>query len=817
MDSRSPGGKFSITGQVADFSVDRVRFCRPERIGQAVVKLFAHRREVPLALPTQSSQRIFRFGTFEFDLWTGELRKDGIRLKVQGQPLKVLVMLLDRPGELVTRAQLREGLWSHDTFVDFERGLNTAVNRLRSALSDSAEDPRFVETVGSRGYRFIASVTGKDRIGLNSITERPGSLGHVDVWPADHGDTKSYPPNAIGVGTPSGQVPIAQRNWKNIAAIVLAVIVSAVVSDFSVHRWTFRPRSPDFESLRFTKLTTSGRVEDVAISSDGQYIVYAQRDHDGAGLWLRHMASGSEVQILPSEEIDFRGLTFSPDGNFIYFVRTRKDTGSFKDLYAMPVFGGASRLLAKDIDSSVSFSPDGHRFVYTRGIGPPDSNEIRIANADGSEDHLIATLAGTSGNFQAGAAWSPDGRAIAVSLMLRGQRSGYVLDSVSADNGTVQEVFWNPGVIGRPVWLPESNKVLIEIDDASGRGQLWAVTVPQSERRRVTNDLANWGIRIDSTSDAKNVVAVQWSLSANLWRVEAAKPYAAHQITSGETPMIAAAPGPVGKILAVSGDGQLWIMKRDGSERRPFTNFRDVAPPVMCGHFAVLTTYQAGTAEGSQAEMAGTKATKMAAGRLVVQRSYQMGLASIVRTDADGLNATMLANGLVYSPTCSADGNSLFYVSTGDPQKIFQMSLEGGEPSLVGEIPGPTIRGTLQVSPDGQFLAFPYDVYVPKPSIKLAVMSAKRHSLIKTFDPPPGIYRESCLRWSPSGKGLQYLLTVGDTTNIMEQPIAGGPPRQITKFVSGRIFDFNWTPEGKELLLSRGEVSSDVVLVRDLH
>src|SRR4029077_1918683 len=116
----------------------------------------------------------------------------------------------------------------------------------------------------------------------------------------------------------------------------------------------------------------------------------------------------------------------------------------------------------------------------------------------------------------------PDGQTIAVSLMLRGKRSGYVLDSVSAVAGTVREGCWNAGVVGRPRWLPESDKVLVDVDDATGRGQLWTITFPQGQRRRVTNDLANWGIRIDATRDTKEVVAVQWSLSANLWEVTAA-------------------------------------------------------------------------------------------------------------------------------------------------------------------------------------------------------------------------------------------------------------------------------------------------------
>jgi len=123
----------------------------------------------------------------------------------------------------------------------------------------------------------------------------------------------------------------------------------------------------------------------------------------------------------------------------------------------------------------------------------------------------------------------------------------------------------------------------------------------------------------------------------------------------------------------------------------------------------------------------------------------------------------------------------------------------------------------MRVSPDGRFLAFPYDQERPKPLSKLAVVSAQTGEIVKTYDAPGGIYRESCLRWSPDGKGLQYLLTKGDVTNLWDQPLSGGPPHQVTKFNADRIFDFNWTADGKELLLSRGEIISDVVLLTNLR
>jgi DNA-binding winged helix-turn-helix (wHTH) protein/tetratricopeptide (TPR) repeat protein len=173
-------------------------------------KIIAPRRqEVLVAVRAQPSERFFRFAAFEVDLWTGELRKNGTKLKVQEQPLKVLAMLLARSGELVTREQLREGLWSNDTFVDFDRGLNTAVNRLRAALNDSAENPRFVETVGRRGYRFIASVKNYRPGEPRTALKQSAPAERVYEWPDDK----------IGSSTPSVEdgetsrtaIPIASR------------------------------------------------------------------------------------------------------------------------------------------------------------------------------------------------------------------------------------------------------------------------------------------------------------------------------------------------------------------------------------------------------------------------------------------------------------------------------------------------------------------------------------------------------------------------------------------------------------------------------
>jgi len=760
---------------------------------------------------------IIRFGLFELDAANGELRKAGVSLKIHPQPLRILVLLAEKPGQVVTREEIQGCLWGDNTFVDFERGINFCVNQIRAALGDNADKPKYIETLPRRGYRFIASVA-PHRPGERSIAgEQSAPSGRVYEWPQDREAIGSGARKVDAWGATGRGIWNSLRAWQRVAVTVLVVGVAAGPVGYAFHRWSSRARGPNFEGFRLTQLTYRGKAEDVAISPDGSYVVYSQRDRSGVGLWARHLASGSEVQILPSEEVDFRGLTFSPDGNSVYFVRSRKEIGSYKDLYVMPVLGGRTRLLAKDVDSPVSFSPDGRHFVYTSGNPLQDANEVHIAHLDGTENRVLATISGASPNFQTGSAWSPDGLSIAVSMMLRGNRSGFVLDSVSLVDGKVREILWRAQLIGRPFWLPQGNTALIELDDSNGRGQLWTVSFPGGEARRVTNDLANWGIRIDATHDAKTIAAIQWSLVANLWAIPGANFSKLRQITDGGIPMIAAVAAPHGKILAVSGNNELWSMDSDGTQSAQFSNLRDVSPPVVCGNFVVAISYQSGPSETSRVGADGLKATKMASGRLVVQRSYQSGPGDIMRIDADGLNATKLASGLVYSPSCSPDGRFLFYVLMGNPQKILRIPIVGGDPAEIAQVPGASIRGAMRVSPDGRFLAFPYDEIISNPVTKLAVVSVDGGQIIRKFEAPAGIYRESCLRWSPDGRGLQYLLTKSDVTNIWEQPLSGGESRQITHFTSGQIFDFNWSGDGQLLLTSRGEISSDVVLLSNLR
>ena len=268
-----------------------------------------------------------------------------------------------------------------------------------------------------------------------------------------------------------------------IGVIGTAAVLLFVVAGFVSRKYMLRTHALGLENMELTRLTDSGKAESVAVSPDGRYAVYSQREPGGVGLRVRQIATSADIQIFPAEAIGFEGLSFSPDGNYVYFVRPDSDDPGFKYLYVVPALGGTARLLVKDIDSPISFSPDGRRFVYTRGIPTHNATEIRIADADGGINHLLATMTDTFAGFQPGATWSPDGRTIAVPLMRFRKRPAFVLYTIRVTDGVASEFLTSSSSIGRALWQPGGNTLLLVLGDGKDRGQVWALSLPWENSR----------------------------------------------------------------------------------------------------------------------------------------------------------------------------------------------------------------------------------------------------------------------------------------------------------------------------------------------
>jgi eukaryotic-like serine/threonine-protein kinase len=720
-----------------------------------------------------------RFGLFELDLSNRELRKSGVPLKLHPQPFRVLQLLVEHPGQVVTREEIRKAVWGDNTFVDFERGINFAINQIRAALCDDPEAPRYVETVPRRGYRFIFPMTAVQAEVPVLAVGTPHTIPHLHLV-NDEMHTALDPATAAAEKQTAGWVRgITLRSEPFVVALVAMGAVAFF--GFRLQSW-FQSRSAlKLQNIQITRLTENGKAFNAAISPDGRYVAYVLQEAGEFGLHLRQVATESDAQLLPREKTFFAGLTFSPDGEYIYFVQSDKTDPALHSLYKMPLLGGPARLLLKNVDSPVSFSPDGRQFTYTRAGPTHTSTEIRIANADGNDEHTVASLPQTWAGFQPGPAWSPDGGAIATSIMHLGSEKGFTLRVISLARGEGRDLYSTTRQIGRPQWLQGGNALLAAIDD--DHGQLWTISYPDGKASQITNDLANYDQSISLSRDAKTIATIQWNVVSQIWEVPSFDSSEPRQLTSGTRSFTNAVAGPDGRLLAQSTDDDLWIINDDGKQPVRLVETRGVNFPAWCGVFVVFDTYQSGTGE-------------------------------LIRVDTDGTHLTKLATGPLTMPRCSPDARFIYYVLMSRPQKILRLPMEGGSPVEIGTIPGNGLLRPMNLSPDGKLLSYFYEASGPNPGNKIDVIPVEGGPPVHTFDAPA---MRGGGRWSPDGKAFQYVFTQDGVSNLWEQPLDGGKPRQLTHLHSGGILNFAWYPDGRRLLLARGEIGGDVVLLRDLH
>lgn len=326
--------------------------------------------------------RMVQFGVFEVDLRAGELRRNGARVRLQEQPFQILAVLLERPGEVVTRDELQSRMWPADTFVDFDHSLNAAVRRLRDALGDSAENPRFVETVSRRGYRFLAPVNG------------------------------GAPASESNLTLPSSQ-PL--RRWWIAAGAAVLLLVGVGVGLF-VGRRESAPPSPSLPiaERRLTANPTEFPVRNAALSHDGKYLAFS----DDTGFYLRQVDTGETHPLVLPGGFKAQPVSWFPDGSHI-LATSVAGPAEQPALWQLSTVGGSPRKLAEQA-SDAAVSPDGSQIIFLKGA--PKSQELWLMSSDGAQPRKIA---GDLGDLFRSPAWSPDGKQI---VYLRGVYQPGTLD-----------------------------------------------------------------------------------------------------------------------------------------------------------------------------------------------------------------------------------------------------------------------------------------------------------------------------------------------------------------------------------------------------
>jgi Tol biopolymer transport system component len=587
---------------------------------------------------------------------------------------------------------------------------------------------------------------------------------------------------------------IAQEARQNKLSVGLIAVVAALVvaaAGYGIYALLRRPPAAPMQSMNIGKLTSTGKAFMAAISPDGKYVVHVAQELGWQSLWIRHIATGSNTQIVPPMEANYAGMAFAPDGNYIYFVRIEKDRPNIGLLYQIPVLGGSARLVTSDVDSHVSFSPDGKRFVFLRNDSTHGLSTLLIANADGSGEQKLASETQPS-LFQGSPSWSPDGKVIAIMRVLsKGGLGAFV--AVDATTGAIHDIASASeiGLVTDSVWLPDSSGLLVSYANQSTRWdrQIGYLSYPAGQLRRVTNDLNHYAASFSATRDVKSVVTVAAESENNVW-VMPAKGTAtqAVQVTSGEAEAFELDWTPDGRILTEphSSGFQLDLYHADGSGQA--TLFEDQWPgatPSACGD-----------------------------GRKVVFMSLHSGTtATIWSIDSNGGNLAQVTRGtLDQAPVCSPDGKWVAYQSSdAGKSTVWRVSTDGSAAQQLTDKPS----YSPAISPDGKAVAFYYGEGAGVSyHQKIGVIAATGGALLHTFDVPPHL--DGKLRFTPDGLGLGFPVTDAQgVDNVWTQPLSGGAATPSTDFKSDRIFDFAWSRDGRQLAVSRGRTTRNVVLLTD--
>jgi Tol biopolymer transport system component/DNA-binding winged helix-turn-helix (wHTH) protein len=593
-----------------------------------------------------------QFGLFEVDLQTRELRKAGVKIKLNDQPFQVLALLLERPGEIVTREELQTRLWPSDTFVDFDLSLNSAVKKLRQALGDESDNPRFVETLYRRGYRFIAPVA-------NHASHAGGGAGPLLVESAKSDSVKS--------DSVKSKKPTA-RSWQRLALIAVggvAVLVAGLVFEVT--------RKPSPRILGFTQITSGGKVHQMsALATDGQRLYFQAADKDRIALGEVSVSGGDSALIAtPFQNTIVDDI--APDGSSILI-------SSFEEMkvgpiYLLPLPAGSPRPLGGVAAHSAFWSPDGRRLVLADGA------DLYEANADGSDARKLATLS----EHIEDARVSPDGRKIR--LTLSDMKTGFEeLWELNRDGSQPHPLLpnWSPApheCCGR--WTPDGRYFLFT-SFREGRNSLWALPERRSwfqakpKPVQLTNGPLDFWLPVPSR-DGKKIFAMGGLPRSEVLRYDGRS-------------FVPSLGGVSASDLAFSTDGQrvayvsvpeqtLWSSKIDGSDRIQLSD-----PSVM----------QAALPRWSPDR---TQIVFMARTLNTDWRAY------VVSANGQGLRELIPAAAAGFDPAFSPDGKSIV-LSVGDLGAISNnISILDLATQKLTPVPGGENLFSPRWSPDGRYIA----------------------------------------------------------------------------------------------------------------
>jgi Tol biopolymer transport system component/DNA-binding winged helix-turn-helix (wHTH) protein len=698
------------------------------------------------------------FGDFRIDVENNVLLRNGKPLSLTPKVFETLTILIRNAGTLVQKSTLMELIW-HDRFVE-ESNLTFNIKMLRKALGDDAGAPRYVETVPRRGYRFIAEVKVVDEESIES--RRAASSASEPRYP------------------PAGKKMIT----------LVSVIIFTGLAILAASLWqtrSFTTNLPvllsDFSSI---KLTDTGKVPHAVISPNGKYIAYTSVVNAKEGLWIRHLESSNNTQILPTSNDKYYGLAFGPDSETIFFNRAPDDHSEHPAIFRVPITGGIPVKIAERAQGGLSVSPDGRQISFVRHDDRIiDRNSLMMVDSDGNNERLIK-ISESPSMFWA-QSMSPDGKRIAAAHGRSNNSAKEVnLVEIDIETGEQRQLTSEPFFhIRDVVWLPDQKGLLFSGNETIGDpAVIWQFEFETRTAWPITKDSVSYG-RLTLSDTAENLVATIFTGDFHLYVGDAKGSSEVRELTQARDGF---AFTPDGKFVYASdsaGTEDIWIMNADGSDQRQLTTNRGLdSDPIVSPD-----------------------------NRFIFFTSNRSGSNQIWRMNIDGSNQVQLTRKEGgYPRLVTPDGKFLYYQAS-ITNIVFKVPTDGGEESkiLTEE------RGYYSaISPDGSQMAYlERDAETKK--YYMSVMSITDPNVTKRYSVPEKAGWAFRLKWSSDGKSLTYITHDSDEKTIAwAQHLTDETPKFLLDLGRDDVMEFQLSPDGKMAAFIRGKWRHDAVLITGL-
>lgn len=741
------------------------------------------------------------FGEFALDPLRRVLKKDGETVHLNSKALDLLLVLIENRGEIVEKNELLDKVWANQ-FVE-ENNLTVHVAALRKALGDTKGNHRCIITVPGRGYSFVAEVRQKEIQKTPVEDSSPVMNGNDDEIivethkfkrfvieeEIENDSTENIEIRPVRqINTPQYE---KQNSFKFSPALVYSAIGIGLLAIAFVYWFSGGEKKYADKQAKSIKLTNSGKVTNVAFTPDGKYAVFAQTETSGESLRLRHISTGSQNQILKPQSVNFVGLTVTPDSNFIYATVF---SGDFSDpqLWRIPLLGGVTEHIQGVITgAAVSFSPNGEQMVFTVSRTGLKETHLIIADANGANGRILLRASDENRsfpNFKANpVAWSPDGNEIACAVeenSADGARKTAILliNPSNASERYITENRWD--YAENLAWIDAENLALT--GSSNSQNQIWKISRKTGEARQITDNLSDYSwisgangnlLTVQKTAVSKISIGVFDADGKNLEMRSVLE----------ESGIISNVNWSAdGKILYSSntaGKKEIRRVETDGADNTQLTVNSNVS-------FGLAVS----PVDGS-----------------LLFCSTENGKSSLYLTNSEGKNMRRLTDGTedVWA-NFTPDGRTIIFQRGLNSKMItlWRLDLGNGKLTQLTE----THATHPAISPDGTRTAYYFMDRATDNLWRIGLISNATGEFLGKINLPKEA-TERRLQWHPNGRFLSQIAYHGDEIKLLQLPIDNSESPESFGLGKGDLQWFEWSKDGKKIVVSQTTQTQDVVLL----